>query len=57
MTDAATEFAEDVAKKWDKLCVMSEINGWNAALNAARQKLPPEYSRLLRDLYKDQLEP
>lgn len=53
--ETAEDFAKRVAKDWDRLTVMAEINGWNAALNAARQKLPPEYSIRLRDLYKEQL--
>ncbi len=31
--------------------LMAERNGWNAAINACRELLPPEWSVKLKDLY------
>lgn len=39
----------------DRVCKLSEDNGWNAAINACREALPPEWSIKLRHLYRKQI--
>ncbi len=52
MPDEQTIIDPAILDRIDGLTAMAERNGWNAAINACRQHLPPEYSILLRGLYK-----
>jgi hypothetical protein len=46
------ELSADSKARLDMICALAERNGWNAAINACRQLLPPQFSSSLRQLYK-----
>jgi hypothetical protein len=46
------KLSESTKAHLDIVCALAERNGWNAAINACRQFLPPSQSIRLCQLYK-----
>ena len=53
MSDVANDIpvAPEALARMRKVLLMAERNGWNAAINACRERLPPEWSVKIKDLY------